>query len=178
MWFFMWSSWCRHKAKVNFHPKSAVVNMNRRRGMFFSVRAYQVGTLPTGQYVFPKKNVKNELSFFLAKKRTQLDVFSVNFTVRQDLLIRRSLYLHPFFWTTQYGMVLQQIFRHSTKSRQKFRNLMGRSNSSSVNDSNDEGVWTLWWAGWQAGQGVRLSEGRHFTQIWIATQSFGRVIVI
>lgn len=65
--------------------------------MFFSVRAYQVGTLPTGQYVFPKKNVKNELSFFLAKKRTQLDVFSVNFTVRQDLLIRRSLYLHPFF---------------------------------------------------------------------------------
>ena len=75
-----------------------------------SVRAYQVGTLPRWSILFPPKKCKRRTEFFLGKKTNTAGwFFSVNFTVQQDLLIRRSLYLHPFFWTTQYGMVLQQI---------------------------------------------------------------------
>lgn len=130
MWFFVWSSWCHHKATVNFHPKSAVFPSGHTRWAHCQ----------DGQF-FPQKNkCKKRTEFFLGKKTNTAGwFFSVNFTVRQDLLIRRSLYLHPFFWTKQYGMVLQQIFRHSTKSRQNFRNLMG------------EGVWTSWWS-WVTGR--------------------------
>ena len=99
MWFFVWSSWCHHKATVNFHPKSAVFPSGHTRWAHCQ----------DGQF-FPKKKCKKRTEFFLGKKTNTAGwFFSVNFTVRQDLLIRRSLYLHPCFWTTQYGMVLQQI---------------------------------------------------------------------
>ncbi len=54
--------------------------------------------------------------------------FSVNVTVQQDLLIRRPHYLHLSFWIQKIGD------GPSTKSRENFRNLMARSNVSSVND--------------------------------------------